>query len=130
MSAREFRVGELVDVTIRDARVERVHDDGLRLDVGGAGINIPVVLPSASASITTERVAPADWPPITGDLWRDEQSSLWFIQNAESSSGFNLRAVPAFLGADDDTALTPAELLAACGPLVLVHREAGPEVGQ
>lgn len=29
--------------------------------------------------VTVERLAPAEWPPRPGDLWRDKHGDLWFF---------------------------------------------------
>jgi len=125
MTGESFQVGELVDVTIRRARVERHDGDVLALSVGGARIVIPVVLPSAApSSVTTERVAPAEWPPQAGDLWRDRHDELWFFRIDAVYPAGPLRGNTA-----TDTRWTddPAGLIEDNAPMTLVHRE--PEDG-
>ena len=122
MTGESFQVGELVDVTIRRARVERHDGDGLALSVGGARIVIPVVLPSAApSSVTTERVAPAEWPPQPGDLWADSRGVWWFVHRVQvGNARHETRLVP-------DRPVQaggwwPDRLLSDRGPVTLVHR--------
>lgn len=80
-----FKAGELVDLTIRGAKVVNsypIHADGktdvIVLAEYGQGDHRNVSVNLSAASVTVERVAPAEWPPQPGDLWRDKHDELWF----------------------------------------------------
>jgi hypothetical protein len=85
----------------------------LNLDLGAAGV-------------TVERMAPAEWPPLVGDLWRDSQDDLWFaFSNWTGGSGYRLAMMP-----QNPTStfmpVLPERFLMEMGPAVLVHREPQP----
>lgn len=60
-----------------------------------------------------------DWPPKTGDLWRDRDGDLWFA--VRTAKGIVFRG-------GFDIPLEPSRLMADWSPLVLVRRE--PKAGQ
>lgn len=90
-----FEIGELVDITIRGAKVVNTYPirrDGC--DMGtvlvaeytdGEHRNVAVGL--SAPSVTVERVAPAEWPPQPGDLWRDKHEDLWFVFADPTATG-------------------------------------------
>lgn len=74
----QFQPGEIVDITIRGARiVEPRHNQDTSLTVA-----LTEVLPGVWSTlridhphderITIDRVAGADWPPKPGEIWRSE----------------------------------------------------------
>lgn len=71
-----FKRGEVVDVTIRGVRIADQDDSsGSVLIFDEHGVRYP--MPPQAA---IERVIPANWPPRTGDLWRDENGMLYLAQ--------------------------------------------------
>ncbi|HEY9476523.1 MAG TPA: hypothetical protein VIS06_22075 [Mycobacteriales bacterium] len=123
-----FQPGEIVDITIKGARVESHDGDGMIVNLGGtARITIPVVLPSDSATVTVEGVAPAEWPPQPGDLWRSADGRVWFAAdradyNYDSADQIVMISEGAWRYGDDRT---PQDLNRNAGPLTLVRREGG-----
>jgi hypothetical protein len=121
----DFRIGEIVDVTIKGSRVVGIgYDD--RFDSPWLRVAIPIGddemhgrIHLDAPGITVERVAPAKWPPQPGDLWRDNGGTLWFAVEDDhgtvtlTCSGRNRR--PA------------ADILALYAPLTRVHRESEPD---
>lgn len=110
------KVGDLVDIEIRGAKVESVDD------VGMAVLSLPQhswrpTVNLRAAGVHVERLAPAEWPPLPGDLWRDQHGALWF---AFDSPGVGLcmrtatggRSSAGHEGQIEDN-----------GPWVLVYRE-------
>lgn len=127
-----FQPGELVNVEIRAARVmdpKPGHDHILTLGytetVPGVYATIEINTSVAGSSITTTRVAPADWPPQLDDLWRDNDGKLWFVGRYEDSEGRKeIRFIPSRDSAYSYTRVyNGADLLRQHGPLTLVHRE-------
>lgn len=134
-----FQPGEIVDITIKGARVEEPTDDQGNLEFTYSGdeglVSFEgVVVPLADA-VTVERVAPAEWPPRPGDLWRDRDGDAWY----------------ALLVDDDDMADEPYVILRPSrsskdpglhfqgdneriitwhGPLTLAHREPEQDGGE
>lgn len=118
----EFRPGEIVDITIKGARVHRAgiegHDDDTTQVVqvvithpdGGTYF---ATLPTQWAPVTVERVAPAEWPPRIGDVWRDKDGDPWFAISADKLVSPSASRYGAML----DT------VVSEFGPLTLVHRE-------
>jgi hypothetical protein len=127
---QEFKVGELVDITIRCARVvpAAVDPDAMpyiKVHVGTEEFLMEI--PVSSLAVTVERVAPAEWPPVAGDLWRDARGGLWFAHVVLTRGGQReMRLQPHH--ESDDGYWTPWRLLAERGPLALVHREPQPDV--
>ena len=108
----EFRKGEHVRATI-EGPVTQDALGSIYVDVGDVGA---VEIPKVAPRVTIERVAPADWPPRPGDLWRDRDGEIWFVVTHMDHSGPHLRA--------SDDSIAPADYIARhFGPLTLVHRE-------
>ncbi|MEU3452104.1 hypothetical protein ABZ671_00475 [Micromonospora sp. NPDC006766] len=126
----DFRPGELVDVVIRAARViEPRHTDDTALTLAYAepqpGIFATLCIDHFDAKrVEITRVAPAEWPPQPGDLWRSAFGRLWFVYSYVNGEG---RREQRFTPADDraygGNPCTPEALLSQEGPLTLVHRE-------
>jgi len=127
MSIDTFHVGEIVDVTIRGARVMApLHtDDGLTLayeevrpgNFATFGLRHP-----QAGTVTIERVAPAEWPPQAGDLWRDKHNELWFIHRNPSV----MDPSPVLMGRTTGGARWTNDVVGLIddnAPMTLVHRE-------
>jgi hypothetical protein len=111
----EYRPGEVVDITIKGARVDRVDGRWLGCLLGAYRVTVPLDGPR----VTVERVAPAEWPPQPGDLWKDRNESVWFALRQRNRG---VRLVPGdpvgpLVGYDSD------DVMAKVGPLILVRRE-------
>jgi len=121
-----YAAGELVDITIRGARVLPCDVDGvlaaeytIRLPAHeGAWRRVSVC--TESDTVTVERVAPAEWPPQIGDLWRDRAGNLWF--DTPNSPYADNHWLIGSTGQGDHA----SSLLKLNGPLTLVHREPQP----
>lgn len=111
-----YRVGERVDVTIRGAVVVDVNDDAIVLSLGDDHALTGIAFASA---VTVARVAPVEWPPQIGDLWRAQDGGLWF---AQSEDGATVLASTGSLTRQQ----YPDSVLRKCGPMTLVHREPEP----
>lgn len=121
MTKQTFRPGDLVNVTIRGARV--VSDDGFRLNVRyGIGpdgdFSGAVQLPSDAAGLSVDRSAPAEWPPIAGDLWRDRHGDLWFAFTVPTDEIVRMRTATGGRWADGVD-----RQIEDNGPWALVRRE-------
>lgn len=121
----DYRPGELVKVTIRGRVHALANATGyvLALDYDTSdGIEHQMRIITDSPSVTVERVAPAEWPPRPGDLWRDRHGSVWFA--FRDPRGWVL------MQAGDPTSdqkPQPETVITKHGPLELMHRE--PEAG-
>jgi hypothetical protein len=93
-----YRPGEIVNITIRGARVERIHGEYLELNLGeafellGEDQYLHLSLPLDSAA-TVERGTPADWPPQLDDLWRDSTGGLWYRNRTRQGDSRMVNAV-------------------------------------
>ncbi len=112
MSAR-YQPGEIVDVTIRGARVEAESFDD--------GHAVQIALPDdwhwwlpLTAAVTVSRRAPAEWPPSIGDLWLDVHGGKWFCRYHDAEP-----ALASETGGVDD----PQWVLGEYGPMTLLYRE-------
>lgn len=131
--SEKFVVGEYVDITIRNAQITRVTPMNhgapvLHVQYRGATLADELVLRASSEAVAVERVAPAEWPPQPGDLWRDRDGSLWFAFQVEHMNGAYIdlrceehsKATSPF---DDG----PTSVSGRFGPMVLVRREREPD---
>jgi hypothetical protein len=141
----DYRLGDIVDVTIRGARVQDY-------DVSGDGPDRLMVTYGQPASMTTlfvngvtvERVAPAEWPPQPGDVWRDPHGYAWFAFSycpdpdhtdawaveAAKSTDFTVVALqPQHGGPYGVAADFPDKVLRDAGPLTLAYRPERTEDG-
>lgn len=111
MTAR-FEVGELVDVVIKGARIVEADATGVMVeakDMDAMWLDL--------SAVTVTRVAPKEWPPRSGDVWRGVGGERFFARATD----------------DDDVILLserthggnawPNEMLASYGPAELVWRE-------
>lgn len=108
--------GDIINVVIKGVRVIGIHAlTGTPTIVDDNGDEFP--MPPQAA---IERVAPAEWPPQPGDLWRrDDPGDVWFA--VFDNYGRKLIMLPAN-PTRGLTAYEPDEVLTR-GPLTLVHRE-------
>lgn len=138
-----FEAGEVVDITIKGARVRSVvatEEGFLFLDFTHGDINSTTQVYMGDSGVSVERVAPADWPPQPGDLWRDGSGRLHFgaayapdYDDTDDSEGINCdgwRVV--LLSQDHDESCRPGSSMfrpenvnQQHGPLVRVYREGG-----
>lgn len=129
-----YQPGEIVDITIKGARVidaaETAHRAGSAVHevlvfryADDSDETMGRVVYTAAKGVSVERVAPAEWPPQPGDLWRDRDGTLWF---AVEEKGHH----PAGLMCDSSQVWNPAEVGANWSPLTLVHREDDGEVSE
>lgn len=109
----EFTPGDIVDITIKGARVHAWRPEVSELTVESkADANSDLTTYDyASAQVEVERVAPAEWPPRPGDVWLDAEGRAWTALRGR------MFPVTSTHGESADAAL------ATYGPLTLVHRE-------
>lgn len=138
MSA-EYRVGEVVDIEIKGARIMAPKpgiDDVLTLGIAESrpGVWHTIEIPKdASNAVTITRVWPADGPPRPGDLWRDRSGRSWFGISYDDDDEPEPRVILVDPVADRACLLggdyyRPEHVSERYGPLTLVHRE--PEAGE
>lgn len=123
MSAPEVQVGEVVDITIKGARVAPAGGMPNTLFVrfvDDAGTLREVGLPDSS-HVTVERVGPPEWPPQVGDLWRG-RDGLYFAADIHEIDETDQPKI-VMVWTYEDYRTTPDKLLQHEGPLTLVHRE-------
>lgn len=123
-----YQPGEIVDVTIR-GRILPPKYEGEPLQVAyhevspGVQATIEIRHPDAG-SVTVERVAPPEWPPRPGDLWRDSAGRVWFgIDTTDYDDSDGIRVE---MASPDQYAFgrnLPDEVNRRYGPMTLVHRE-------
>lgn len=109
-----YQPGEIVDITIRGARVGHLAANGF-LNVFVDGVPLTVDLVDA---VTVERRAPAEWPPRPGDLWRDRNGDLWF-----AFRDHEIFLIPSYPTTASVDGRPPDDVMQKVGPLTLVHRD-------
>ncbi|MFF4779436.1 hypothetical protein ACFY05_42135 [Microtetraspora fusca] len=115
----EFQVDEIVDITIKGARVTAVLSTGVVHATTDGGVFLAYV--PRDKQVTTEHVAPAEWPPQPGDLWRDKNDELWFASDVTTPDDDPIvRLIPTYQGHEQ---YSPKEAWRHWGPMVLVHRD-------
>lgn len=121
----EFKPGEIVNITIKGARVV----DVTKLGECELGVTFdcnfglyPLTVPLGPAGVTVERVAPAEWPPRPGDLWRDQRGNVWFAADLHDIEETDTPAIY-MLASHEDHQVVPECCNENFGPLTLVHRE-------
>lgn len=119
-----FQVGEIVDITVKGARVMAPKpgiDDVLTLAYEevqpGVFATLELRRPRAG-SVTIERSAPAEWPPVPGDMWQTiEDTELsaptyWAAVNVDHlADGMGVRLICASYHEDGSWLTTPEDLL-------------------
>lgn len=121
----EFKPGEIVDITIKGARVDGWVPETSELTVEStADANSELTaFDLTSDQITVERVAPAEWPPRPGDLWRDREGDVWFAVEDEDGTITMVCQVTACVSRPPD------EFMRTLDPLTFVYREDEPDGG-
>jgi hypothetical protein len=123
--------GEHVRILIDDARVEKMFTEGHGDDVtpmiqvtiaDSSGVAYYLTLPCDWPGVTIERVAPPEWPPQPGDLWRDRNGSAWFATDLNDIAETGDPEIAMVL-AYEDFHQPPDAVNKNKGPLTLVHRE-------
>jgi hypothetical protein len=118
-----YKPGDIINIVIKGVRVRHQADDGVVTiwDDENRCFSMP---PQAAI----ERVAPPEWPPRLGDLWRDRDGDLWFASTGygpDDEEYVDLRCVKA----KPLQAWGPGSVwtvLGEYGPLTLVRREQEP----
>ncbi len=115
--------GDVVDITIRNARIVDVTGDKVRYQTPAR--DAPVVhivhLGPDWPLVTATRVAPAEWPPRAGDVWRDRSGGTWHaLQHLPKHGGVRLFATT---GSAQAVPWEPARILADHGPMEIAFRE-------
>jgi hypothetical protein len=135
VSGQEFGPGEVVDITIRGVRVGgrgMPQDPGrLCVDLGpwDDGVNQGrewfLTIPSSVDAVTVTRVAPPEYPPRAGDLWRDRDGQLWFGVDVTDYDADKIAFGVELQGQNTYTygRWAADEINKRYGPLTLVHRE-------
>ncbi|MEH0823435.1 MULTISPECIES: hypothetical protein [unclassified Micromonospora] len=128
--------GDLVAIAIRQATVLQVGQSGNWIRVSGDD-GAQYEIPLHHQDVTVERVAPAEWPPVLGDLWRDSGADLWFATLKAARVGDDGRVFESarlVMAPARETPhlyreqrIAPDKLLSQYGPLELVHREPQPD---
>lgn len=118
-----FQPGELVDIAIKGVRVDAVHANGTPdiIAEDSEGLATVWALPPQAK---VERVAPAEWPPRAGDLWRrNDTDDLYFAADVhDDAETIELEIV--MICAYDDHRLEPDAFRSRCaGDMTLVYRE-------
>lgn len=110
----EFRAGDWVKVTLDRAMVQADATDGyLFVNVGCDEIRLGL----NEEGVTVEHVAPANWPPQSGDRWRDVEKDAWVaVYDCDKD-----RVV--LIVTRTGAVLEPDEVVAKYSPLTLEHRE-------
>lgn len=117
-----FQPGEIVDVVIKGVRVV---PSALPMRDGRDLVSIRdehgdcYVMPS-QAAIT--RVAPAEWPPLPGDKWRDGEGRPWFAIDVTDPVCHEEQFV-ALVNTFGARLTNPYADVVKYGPFTLVHRE-------
>lgn len=140
----QFSPGEVVDITIKAARVTAPrpgHNGSLSLVYAevepGIFASIDIDHPETEG-IEITRVAPFEWPPQRGDVWRDRQGVVHFgityspdfddKADCEGMGRDGTRVILVASGGDESCRLKshfyrPEYVNKTYGPLTLVHRE-------
>jgi hypothetical protein len=130
----ELAPGDVVDIAIRGVTVQTIRDGDevieIRIEHTDAGTQVftlPAGAPYAP-HITIERQAPAEWPPMVGDVWLDRDGDEWLaFRRAERYDGTRItegprlemvRAVEQAIGHGNPR---PDRFLANHGPVTLAR---------
>jgi hypothetical protein len=138
-----FIPGEIVNATINGARVISVHNDEfdrkiLTVEYANDSEIEQVELLLDNDAVTVERVAPPEWPPQSGDLWKDAKGRRHFavsyvpdFDDKEDAAGVNPDGIRVALVTEDAdsscgfgySGYRPERVNELHGPMVLVYRE-------
>ena len=114
---QQLQHGDVVDIVVKGVRIDCPGGNGALpsyTDEHGRSYPVP-----GQAAIT--RVAPADWPPQAGDLWRDGERMLWLaidVTNPHFHEDQRLALINTF-----GARRTNLDYALADGPYTLVHRD-------
>jgi hypothetical protein len=126
----DFQPGEVVNVTIKGARVNAWHPELGELTVEhDADVNSDMTTFEAE-KVDVERVASPEWPPLYGDLWRDRDGDLWLARTplgGDRTVGLVCSRPAGNKSSLVGGPLSPHQVLKMHGPMVLVHREEVPD---
>lgn len=112
----EIKSGDLVTVTVKGVRLGATSD--IRVTVTDERGELWVLPPTSEV----ERVAPAEWPPQVGDLWRMRGGSRFVcVRDFDAPGGYEVAMVNVANGSER---YMPHELV----PVELVYRQDGPQV--
>ncbi len=115
------KVGDLVTIEIRNVKVDRV--DGCEVffttRAGGQRIEHAIHVGPGWPDATVTTLAPAEWPPLPGDLWRDKHGALWVVYR----SGYSAATVTMHEANGPRWSEGHEGQIEANGPWALVHRE-------
>ena len=130
-----YATGELVDITIRAARVRGYHgapgtEQDLMVSYGGEDGRSDLNLALDVAGVTVERMAPAEWPPRYKQIWQDCNGDLWTLVRGVTIDGpqrpYTLHRLTCTDGSREAGIHGTADLLARYGPMTLVF-DANPQ---
>ncbi|GGS88298.1 hypothetical protein ACFFV7_51090 [Nonomuraea spiralis] len=117
------QVGDIVDITLKGARVGHRSDPGwLNFFLGGT----PHRLLTACPGITIRPATPADevWPPQAGDVWQDRDGDLWFATDMNADDDPTGPCIE-FVSTRGASHVDPEGARRAWGPIGLVYRWQG-----
>lgn len=121
MNDQYFAPGEIVDVTIKGATVcdtTGSSPPNIHFTVE-TGLNVSWSMPLNHDAITVTRLAPPEWPPRQGDLWRDKHGDLWFTHTVQPlASGLRMVTADGLRWSEGHEGQ-----LTDNSPWTLVHRE-------
>lgn len=130
MTAARFTAGEVVDVTIKGARVA-VPDaddyaDALQLTYATPNTpDCPLRIRTSAPGVTVTRVAPAEWPPTAGDVWADRDGEEWA---AVARDGDPDRVELMYLADDSGGYQLAGSVATDLGPMRLQYRRGWSEI--
>ncbi|WP_119728375.1 hypothetical protein [Thermomonospora amylolytica] len=113
-----FQPGEIVNITIKGVRIARPRSATAVTITDEHGVTYQ--MPPQAA---VEPVAPAEWPPQVGDVWRDHEGDLWFTQELLEENGSQVVFAPAQSGEYGHSDADPDDALRRYGPMTLVYRK-------
>lgn len=126
-----YAAGELVDITIRGARVRGYYDcpgpdaEDLMVAYGSEDGASDLILDLSAKGVTVERMAPAQWPPRYKQVWKDCNGDLWTLARGITIDGPQRPYTLHKLTCTDQSKGTgiygAADLLERYGPLELVY---------
>jgi hypothetical protein len=129
----DLRIGDRVNITLQGVEVTQIHSEDpedapevtvyLECAIGGCPVSIPHHWPM----VTVEHVAPTEWPPRVGDLWRDRDGDMWLCRRLDTRDGTQLNLVCSVVISGKAglfaSGLPFERVLERHAPLYLVHRE-------
>lgn len=114
-----LKVGDLLDVTIR----ARVVDVSLPCLVVETDCMDATVFDLEDPAIEVARVAPVEWPPVPGDLWRDGHGEVWFTYLVPAGEDLTPELFMCAAATGLQWCASHERQIKDNGPWELVHRE-------